>query len=34
MNKGVLKAGADADFAVLSPSGEVRATVVRGKVVD
>jgi N-acetylglucosamine-6-phosphate deacetylase len=33
-NKGVLKAGADADFVVLSASGEVRATVVKGKVVE
>jgi N-acetylglucosamine-6-phosphate deacetylase len=33
-NKGMLKPGADADFVVLSASGDVRATVVRGKVVE
>jgi N-acetylglucosamine-6-phosphate deacetylase len=32
-NEGMLKPGADADFVVLSTSGDVRATVVRGKVV-
>jgi N-acetylglucosamine-6-phosphate deacetylase len=32
-NKGMLKPGADADFVVLSATGDVRATVVRGKVV-
>lgn len=32
-NKGVLRPGADADFAVLSANGEVRATVVKGVVV-
>jgi len=31
-NKGVLKTGADADFVVLTGNGEVRATVVKGKV--
>jgi N-acetylglucosamine-6-phosphate deacetylase len=31
-NKGALKPGADADFVVLSSSGEVRATVIKGKV--
>jgi N-acetylglucosamine-6-phosphate deacetylase len=30
--KGVLKAGADADIAVFSPTGEVRRTIVRGMV--
>jgi N-acetylglucosamine-6-phosphate deacetylase len=33
-NKGMLRPGADADFVVLSASGDVRATVVRGKVVE
>jgi N-acetylglucosamine-6-phosphate deacetylase len=33
-NKGMLKPGADADLVVLSSSGDVRATVVRGKVVE
>jgi N-acetylglucosamine-6-phosphate deacetylase len=33
-NKGMLKPGADADFVVLSATGDVRATVVRGKVVE
>jgi N-acetylglucosamine-6-phosphate deacetylase len=32
-NKGTLKPGADADFVVLTANGEVRATVVKGKVV-
>lgn len=32
-NKGMLKPGADADFVVLSPNGEVRATVIAGKLV-
>jgi N-acetylglucosamine-6-phosphate deacetylase len=31
-NKGVLRPGADADFVVLSDSGEVRATVIQGNV--
>jgi N-acetylglucosamine-6-phosphate deacetylase len=30
-NRGVLATGADADFTVLSPAGEVRKTVVRGR---
>jgi N-acetylglucosamine-6-phosphate deacetylase len=33
-NKGVLRPGADADFVVLTANGEVRATVVKGKVVQ
>jgi N-acetylglucosamine-6-phosphate deacetylase len=33
-NKGVLKPGADADFVMLSASGEVRATVIKGKLVE
>ena len=33
-NKGVLKPGADADFVVLSATGEIRATVIRGKVLQ
>jgi len=33
-NRGKLEAGAQADFVVLSPSGEVRATIVRGDVAD
>jgi N-acetylglucosamine-6-phosphate deacetylase len=33
-NKGVLQSGAGADFVVLSPGGEVRATVIRGKLVE
>jgi N-acetylglucosamine-6-phosphate deacetylase len=32
--KGIIEPGADADFAVLSPSGEVRATLVGGVVVE
>jgi N-acetylglucosamine-6-phosphate deacetylase len=32
-NKGVLKPGADADFVVLTANGEVRATIVKGRVV-
>jgi N-acetylglucosamine-6-phosphate deacetylase len=32
--KGVIEPGADADFVVLSPAGEVRATVVGGVVVE
>ena len=31
-NRGKLEAGAQADFVVLSPSGEVRNTIVRGDV--
>jgi len=31
-NQGKLEAGADADFVVLSPSGEVRSTIIRGEV--
>jgi N-acetylglucosamine-6-phosphate deacetylase len=31
-NRGKLEAGAEADFVVLSPSGEVRSTIVRGEV--
>jgi N-acetylglucosamine-6-phosphate deacetylase len=31
-NRGKLEAGAEADFVVLSPSGEVRRTIVRGEV--
>jgi N-acetylglucosamine-6-phosphate deacetylase len=33
-NKGVLQPGADADFVVLSATGEVRATVIKGKVLQ
>jgi N-acetylglucosamine-6-phosphate deacetylase len=33
-NKGMLKPGADADFVVLSASADVRATVVRGNVIE
>jgi N-acetylglucosamine-6-phosphate deacetylase len=33
-DKGVLKPGADADFVVLGANGEVRATVLKGKVVQ
>jgi len=33
-NKGVLRPGADADFVVLTANGEIRATVVKGKVVQ
>ena len=32
-NKGMLKPGTDADFVVLTPGGDVRATVVQGKMV-
>jgi N-acetylglucosamine-6-phosphate deacetylase len=32
-NKGRLAAGADADFVVLTPQGEVMATIVMGQVV-
>jgi N-acetylglucosamine-6-phosphate deacetylase len=32
--KGVLKPGADADFVVLNTAGEIRATVIQGKVVQ
>ena len=31
-NRGKLEAGAEADFVVLSPDGEVRSTVIRGEV--
>ena len=31
-NRGKLEAGAEADFVVLSPSGEVRRTISRGEV--
>jgi N-acetylglucosamine-6-phosphate deacetylase len=31
-NRGKLEAGAQADFVVLSPRGEVRSTIVRGQV--
>jgi N-acetylglucosamine-6-phosphate deacetylase len=33
-NKGVLRPGAHADFVVLTANGEVRATVVKGKLVQ
>jgi N-acetylglucosamine-6-phosphate deacetylase len=33
-NKGVLKAGADADFVVLSAAGEIQGTVIKGEVVQ
>jgi N-acetylglucosamine-6-phosphate deacetylase len=33
-NKGMLQPGADADFVVLSASGEVQATVIRGELVE
>jgi N-acetylglucosamine-6-phosphate deacetylase len=33
-NRGRLEAGAQADFVVLSPSGEVRNTIVRGDVAE
>lgn len=33
-NRGKLAAGAEADFVVLSPSGEVRSTIVRGRVFE
>jgi N-acetylglucosamine-6-phosphate deacetylase len=33
-NKGIVAPGADADLVVLTPAGEVRATVVRGTVVQ
>lgn len=32
--KGIIKPGADADFVVLTPSGEVRATIVKGMVIQ
>jgi N-acetylglucosamine-6-phosphate deacetylase len=32
-NKGVLKAGADADFVVLSAAGEIRTTIIKGEAV-
>lgn len=32
--KGTIEPGADADFVVLTPSGEVRATIVKGVVVQ
>jgi N-acetylglucosamine-6-phosphate deacetylase len=34
LNKGVIEAGADADFVVLTPDGDVRATVVGGVVLQ
>lgn len=34
INKGTIEPGADADFTVLTPDGEVRATVVKGAVVQ
>jgi N-acetylglucosamine-6-phosphate deacetylase len=34
INKGTIEPGADADFVVLTPAGEVRATVVNGVVVQ
>jgi N-acetylglucosamine-6-phosphate deacetylase len=34
INKGTIEAGADADFVVLTPSGEVRAAVIKGVVVQ
>jgi N-acetylglucosamine-6-phosphate deacetylase len=34
IKKGTIEAGADADFVVLTPAGEVRATVVKGVVVQ
>lgn len=33
-NKGVLQPGADADFVVLSATGEVRATIIKGKLLQ
>jgi N-acetylglucosamine-6-phosphate deacetylase len=33
-NRGQLQAGAQADFVVLSPSGEVRSTIIRGEVTE
>jgi N-acetylglucosamine-6-phosphate deacetylase len=33
-NRGKLETGADADFVVLSPSGEVRSTIIRGDVAE
>jgi len=32
--KGTIEPGADADFVALTPSGEVRATIVKGVVVQ
>jgi N-acetylglucosamine-6-phosphate deacetylase len=34
LKKGILEPGADADFVVLTPTGEVRATVVKGVMVQ
>jgi N-acetylglucosamine-6-phosphate deacetylase len=34
INKGTIEAGADADFVVLTPTGEVRATVAKGMLVQ
>ena len=34
IKKGTIEAGADADFVVLTPAGEVRATVIKGVVVQ
>jgi len=31
--KGVLEPGSDADFVVLTPDGEVRATVIKGELI-
>ena len=33
-NRGRIEAGAEADFVVLSPSGEVKSTIVRGEVAE
>jgi N-acetylglucosamine-6-phosphate deacetylase len=34
IKKGTIETGADADFTVLTPDGEVRATVIKGVVVQ
>jgi N-acetylglucosamine-6-phosphate deacetylase len=33
-NRGKLEVGAEADFVVLSPKGEVRRTIIRGEVAE
>jgi N-acetylglucosamine-6-phosphate deacetylase len=33
-NRGKLEAGAEADFVVLSPNGEVRTTIIRGRILE